>query len=477
MLGPFFLLLLAAATTAAQDTYRVAAPAPAGFDRAAAQRDTLAHLEQLITLDTQNPPGNEILTANYLDAQLRGIPGIQTHILDPGDGRANFVARLRATTPSKRAVLVMGHMDVVGADTTKWITPPFKPTKRDGYLYGRGAIDDKGMLAATVVVMRQLAARREALDRDIILLATAAEEGGDQGIERVVSQHFDLIKDAEFAMNEGGRIRVRNGRVYAINIQITEKLSYVVVATAKGTGGHGSVPLPDNAIAALSRALARVHESKPPVRMNPTTREYFARLAKVEEHDAMRQAMETIATARDQATIDKAGEVLSAEPLHNAVLRTGVSLTMIDGGIRSNVIPSDATATLNVRVLPDGDIRADVAEMNRIGGEKGVTFELKGQPQKAPPVSPPTTALFQAMDAAGKAMAPEAIVIPFMSTGGTDGAVLREHGIPTYGILPMPLPMEDELRMHGDNERVPIDALGWAAEYLYRVLHLMGTRP
>lgn len=476
MLRPVLVALFAAAAVSAQHAHDVAAPPPPGFDRASASRDTAEHLRRLIALDTQNPPGNEIVAARYLESQLRGVPGVETHVLDPGDGRANFVARLSAPNGRQRAVLVMGHMDVVGADMSKWTTPPFTPTERDGYIYGRGAIDDKGMLAAALVAVRQLSAMREALDRDVVLLATAAEEGGDQGIERVVGEHFDLIRDAEFAINEGGRVRVRNGRVHTINIQITEKISYVVTARAKGTAGHGSVPLPDNAIAALSRALARVHESKAPVRLNATTREYFARLAKVEEDADMRRAMEAIAAARDQPAIDRAAEVLGREPLHDAVLRTGVSLTMVNGGIRSNVIPSEATATLNVRVLPNGDIRADLAEMNRIGAEPAVTFELTGQPVKAPPVSPTTTALFRAMEAAGRTMAPEAVVIPFMSTGGTDGAVLRERGIPTYGILPMPLPMEDELRMHGDNERVPVTSLGWAAEYLYRVLQTVAAR-
>lgn len=470
------LALLSIPASAAQDLYPVAAPAPAGFDRARAQRETRSHLEHLIALDTQNPPGREILAANYLDAALRTISGIETRVLDPGDGRANFVARLRAVRASKRPVLVMGHLDVVGVDLSKWTSPPFQATERDGYLYGRGAIDDKGMLAATVAAIHQLAARRDTLDRDVILLGTAAEEGGDQGVDRVVQQHFDLIRDAEFALNEGGRVRTGNRAIRTINIQVTEKISYVVRATARGTGGHASVPLPDNPIAALSRALARVHESKPPVRLTPTTREYFHRLATLEEDAAMRQAMETIGTARDQTTIDRAAEVLSREPLHSAVLRTGVSITMMSGGMRSNIIPSEATATLNVRVLPEGDIRADVAEMNRIGAESAVTFELAGEPQTAPPVSPTTTPLFQAMEAAGRAMAPGAVVIPFMSTGATDGAVLRAHGIPTYGILPMPLAIDDELRMHGDNERVPIAALGWAAEYIYRVLHLVSSR-
>ena len=462
------LLLLVPATLAAQ--FDVPAPAPAGFDRAAAQSEAMDHLRRLIALDTQNPPGNEVLVARYFESVLRGVPGVETRVLDPGDGRANFIARLRATNPIRRAVLVMGHMDVVGVDAAKWTTPPFQATERDGYVYGRGAIDDKGMLAATLAALRQLAAGRDRLDRDIVLLGTAAEEGGDQGIERVIAQHFDLIKDAEFALNEGGRVRIRDGRIYTINVQVTEKLSYVVDATATGTSGHGSVPLPDNAIAALGRALARVHEARAPVRLNAVTREYFEGLGQVEQDARMREAMLAIAAARDQASIDKAAEILSEDPRYSAVLRTGVSLTMIDGGIRSNVIPSGATATLNVRVLPEGDIEHDVAEMNRLGAEPQVTFTLRGKPYASPPVSPTSSGLYQALKNAGEAMAPGVIVTPFMSTGATDGSALRAAGIPTYGILPLPLTADDELRMHGDNERAPVPALGWAAEYLYRVL-------
>ena len=454
----------------------VSAQSGTGFDRASAQRDTLALLKELVALDTQNPPGNEVIVARHLDRFLKGVPGIETRILDPGDSRANFIARLRATKPTKRAVLVMGHMDVVGADVTKWTSPPFQPTERDGYLYGRGTIDDKGALAATAVAMRLLAARRDSLDRDIILLGTAAEEGGDQGISTVIAKHFDLIKDAEFALNEGGRVRARNGKVYSINIQVTEKISYVVTATARGTSGHGSVPLPDNPIAALSRALSRVHDSKQPARLSDITRAYFGGLAKVEQDPAMREAMHAIGRARTQADIEKAAAVLSRDPVHNAVLRDAASVTMVNGGIRANVIPSDATATLNARILPDSDVRAYVADLNRIGSEKQVTFAIQREPQKAPPVSGTKTPLYLAMESVGASMSPDAAVVPMMSTGATDGAALRAAGIPTYGILPMPLEREDELRMHADNERVPIASLGWATEYLYRVLSTVAMR-
>ena len=462
---------------ASAQAYSVKAPAPAGCDRAAAQRSSEAHLRALIGLDTQNPPGNEMITARYFDSVFARIPGIERRIIDVGGGRANFVARLRATRPTKKPVLIMGHMDVVGADTAKWQTPPFEATVRDGYLYGRGAIDDKGMLAAAATAMQQLSARRNRLDRDIIFLATAAEEGGSGGIDSMVANHFDLIRDAEFALNEGGRIRMENDRVRTVNIQTTEKIYYEVIGRATGPSGHGSVPLPDNALAALAHAAVHVHKWKAPVRLNETTRLYFARLAQIETDTAKRSAMLRVsAEGASAAQIESAAAVLSEDPLHNAVLRTGASLTIIRGGTRGNVIPSEGTVTFNVRLVPGDDIDEIVREMNRVGAEKQVTFERDGGIAPAPPVSPVTTALFQAMDRAAKTMAPDAIVVPFMSTGATDGALLRQNGIPTYGILPMPLIMEDELRMHGDNERVPVAALGWATEYLYRVLLLTAGR-
>lgn len=472
--------VLGAAPARAQDpTYAVRTAAPAGFNRADAQASTLRHLQNLVRLDTQNPPARELAVAMYFDSVLATVPGVERRVLRiPEDSmRANFVARLRATRPRGKPVLVMGHMDVVGADTAKWDTDPFVPTFRDGYLYGRGVIDDKGMLAATLTAIVQLAQQRDRLDRDIIFFATAGEEGGPPvGVDWVMEHHRDLVGDAEFALNEGGRVRVENGAIRTINIQTTEKVYYNVVATATGTSGHGSVPLPDNALAALARAVNRVHEWRAPVRLIETTRLYFQRLATIEGNAEMRRAMEQLtAPGAPQAQIDAAAAVLSRDPLHNAILRTGTSLTILDGGFRANVIPSEGKATFNVRIVPGEDITEIVRMMNQAGGEPNVTFALEGDPTPAPPPSAVTTELYQAMESAARTMAPNATVIPFMSTGATDGAVLRAASIPTYGILPMPLPLEDELRMHGDNERVPVPALGWATEYLYRVLRQVAT--
>jgi len=463
------------------DPYAIAAPAPPGFDRAEAAAKTLEHLVALIAIDTTNsqkpdpadprPNGNEMATARWFEAQLTGKDGIETHIVDVGDGRANFVARLRAVEPSAKPVLIMGHMDVVGADLAKWETPPFSATEVDGYLYGRGAIDCKGPLAAELTAFLALAKRRAQLKRDVVFLATAAEEGGSVGIDRMLNRHADLLGDPEFALNEGGRIRVIGGNIASVNIQTTEKVSYNVKATATGPGGHGSVPLPDNALAALARAVSRVHDWRAPVRLNETTRLYFERQSRIEPDPLLRAAMKSLVRSQDDSPLQRQVlDILSGQPQYNAVLRTGQSLTMMSGGFRSNVIPSSGTATFNVRVVPGDDIREIVGHMNRVGDEASVLFELSGAPKASPPASPVNTDLFRAMEEAAQLMQPDVVVIPFMSTGATDGAALREVGIPTYGILPIPMLIEDELRMHGDNERAPVAGLGWAAEYIYRVL-------
>jgi acetylornithine deacetylase/succinyl-diaminopimelate desuccinylase-like protein len=455
----------------AQSPYALEAPPPPGFDRERAAKDTLAFAKELIQADTRNPPGNELLTARLFEARLKGLEGVETEVLVAAEGRANFVARLRATNPTQRPVLIMGHMDVVGAQEAQWSTPPLVPTEKDGYLYGRGAIDDKGPLAGVVAAFVQLAERRESLTRDVILLATAAEEGGPRvGIGWVLENRPDVLGEAEFALNEGGRIRIQEGRIRAFNLQTTEKVYYTVTVTAAGPSGHGSVPLPDNALAALARAVARVHEWRPPVHLIESTRLYFARLAEIEPDQRMKTAMQEVASDVP-AVRDAAAAVLAEVPRYDALLRAGSSLTILKGGIRENVIPSEGQATFNVRVVPGEDIQEIVQQMQQAGGEPGVTFSLDGEPRRSPPPSPVDSDLFRALSEAAGVMAPQAVVIPTMSTGATDGAALRLHGIPTYGILPYPLLDEDAQRMHGDDERVPLEALGWGAEYLYRTLH------
>jgi acetylornithine deacetylase/succinyl-diaminopimelate desuccinylase-like protein len=264
-------------------------------------------------------------------------------------------------------------------------------------------------------------------------------------------------------------VRVSGGRVASVHVQTTEKVPYNVTVTARGPSGHGSVPLPGNALAALARAVSRIHDWRAPVKLNETTRLYFEKLAEIEPDLELAAAMRAVATGTE-AERERAAEIVSRVPGYNAILRTGQSLTMLNGGFRSNVIPSEGQATFNVRVLPGDSILEVVDAMRAVAGESAVELSLAGAPREDPPVSPVDSALFRALESAAKAMAPDAVVVPMMSTGATDGAALRRAGIPTYGILPLPLEMEDELRMHGDDERAPVRSLGWASELLYRTL-------
>ncbi len=503
-------LAVSAGSAPAQDAFAVAAPALPGWHRAEAADQALTYLSELIAINSTNaqqpdpasprPNGNELAVARWFvqvmsDAFGEGAvveelapfcadggsagharstwPGrFQIDVLESAPGRANLIARLIAGAPAARPVLVMGHMDVVGANLSAWSTPPFEPTIVDGLIHGRGAIDCKGPLACELTAFLALAERRDQLTRDVIMLATAGEEGGPSvGIDWVLEHHRQLLGDPEFALNEGGRVRLVGERVESINIQTTEKLAYNVIATATGPSGHGSVPLPDNALAALARAVAAVHLWRAPASLDQTTRTFFSRRAELEDDPALARAMKLVADPETaQALWAHAVDTLSAEPPFNAILRAGQSLTLLNGGFRTNVIPSSGTATFNLRVLPQDDVTALVAAMNRAGHEPSVRFALDGEPRVAPPPSPLDTELYLAMERAGEDMVPGVAVIPFLSTGATDGAALRALGIPTYGILPIPLVMEDELRMHGDNERAPVAGLGWAAEYIYRVL-------
>jgi acetylornithine deacetylase/succinyl-diaminopimelate desuccinylase-like protein len=436
-------------------------------DWSAVRDETVRHLRRLIQLNTVNPPGNEITVARYLDSTLRSA-GIETHLFEPSPGRAAFVARLKGNG-SKQPVLLMAHMDVVGVEADQWTVDPFAAVEKDGYVYGRGAIDDKGMLAANLVTMLML--KRNVIDaggslqRDVILVANSDEEaGGEWGMGWLIANKPDLIR-AEFALNEGGRTRVVHGRPLYVAVQNTEKVAHNVRVIAKGPGGHASVPLPGNAISRLARAMARIAAHEEPVRINPTTRVFFSQLSAVWPNAAERRAMADVAS-RDERRIARGARVLSALPIYNAVLRNGISATLIDGGIRANVIPTEATANLNVRTLPGQSIDSVVARLRRAVADKLVSFEISRDTIDAPASSfrsPMFTAIADAVGSVDSTIT----VVPYMSTGATDSARLRAWGVQTYGVLPFPLAQEDEERMHGNDERVPVQSLLFGTKVIY----------
>jgi len=385
--------------------------------------EVVAHAQELIRLRTVNPPGDEAIVAQYLAAALARA-GIESTLIETAPGRAAVRAVLHARRATAGAVMLVAHMDTVGVEDSAWSVPPFAAEIRDGYLYGRGAIDDKGMLAVNLVTMvvlaREIAARELALTRDVVFLATPDEEtGGAAGMEWLVRNAPQALQ-AEYAINEGGRVRVAPDGSRTVLLQVAEKSSHIVTITARGIAGHAGAPRADNAIVALGRALAAIGE-------------------------------------------------FASDPTH------GVSPTILQAGFKSNVIPADATATLNVRTRPGESVDAIVAELRRLVANPAVEVRVTERGDEAP-ASSDETPMYAAIADSARAIDPNVTVMPYVSNGVTDSARLRLLGVQAYGVLPFPLTLEDEERMHGADERVPTDALAYGVRLVHGAVRRIAGR-
>lgn len=435
---------------------------------------TIAHLQALIRMDTVNPPGNELGLARYLEDVLRGA-GIDTQLFEPAPQRAAVVARIPGSG-ARRPVLLLAHMDVVGVERGKWTVNPFGGELLDGYLYGRGAIDDKGMLATNLQTMLLVQAHvvraGRSLARDLVFVATSDEEaGGNWGIEWLARNHPELLQ-AEFALNEGGRIRQRGDRFLYCAVQCAEKVPNVLRVTARGPAGHAAIPLPGNAVVRLARAVAAIGAHAEPVRLTDVTRRYFAGLAACWDDESQRAAMQDL-VAPLSSRVAAAADLLAADPFFAALLRNGISPTMLAAGVRSNVIPAEASATMSVRLLPGEDLDALLERLQATVDDPHVTIGVDARGADAPP-SPVDSAMFTAIRDSVATLAPEVPTVPYLSTGATDSATLRRLGVHAYGLLPFPLAMEDEDRMHSHDERVPIGSLEFAIRLMWEIVRKIG---
>jgi acetylornithine deacetylase/succinyl-diaminopimelate desuccinylase-like protein len=439
--------------------------------------ETVERLQTIIRFDTTNPPGNELPLATYLESSLKA-EGIETTMLVPEKNRAQLIARIRGTG-NERPVILLAHTDVVGVHRASWTHDPFAGEISDGYLYGRGAIDDKGMLASNLMTMlllqRELATRGRKLSRDVVFIATCDEEsGGEMGMGWLVEHHPELL-DAEYALNEGGRTRIiDHGRCY-LAVQAAEKISHVVTVTAHGTAGHAAIPLPDNAITGLGRALSQLSKHVEPLTLTAITRQFFARLADIWPNQVERNAMLDLVDVNDGRSAD-GGRILSEIPVFNAVLRNGISPTVLQGGRQFNVIPDSAGVLLNVRTLPGQSVDDVVGRLRGIVTEPGVTIEVTQRGVEAP-ASNPSSSMFTAIAETAHELDPRVAVVPYLSTGVTDSARLRRLGIQAYGVLPFPMVQSDEERMHGNDERVPLESLHFGVRLVHGAIsRIAGAR-
>jgi acetylornithine deacetylase/succinyl-diaminopimelate desuccinylase-like protein len=428
------------------------AQAPAQPDWKALEAETLEHFQSLVRFNTTDPPGGEEPAATYLAQVLQkeGIP-VQTFTLEPG--RPNVVARLKGSG-SRRPLLLMGHTDTVNVDPTKWTVPPFSATRDGGYIYGRGTVDDKDNVTAALMTMLLLKRLNVPLDRDVIFLAEAGEEGTTRvGIQFMADQHFSEI-DAEYCLAEGGSVSRIDGRAKYASVQTLEKIPRQIELTARGVAGHGSVPLKTNAVLNLAGAVAAVGLWQPPVRLNETTGAYFKRLADISTPEEAKRYLAAL-SLDPKVTAEVANWFFEHEPRHASMLRSSLSPNIFTAGYRVNVIPSEAKATIDVRLLPDEDPDKFLETVRGVVNNPAIEVAYAARSRPRAPETRLSSPALAAVEAAVKRHY-NTVTLPTMSTGATDMSYLRQKGMQCYGVGPA-IDVEDGPKgfgAHSDQERI-----------------------
>jgi len=425
-------------------------------------------LADLIKINTSNPPGNEQIAAMYIAAVLQK-EGIKAELLELTPGRSAVAARLRSAVvpdPSK-ALLLVAHLDEVPVDKSRWTVNPFAAVIKDRYLYGRGAIDDKGMVAANLAVFIALKRSAAHLNRDVIFLATADEEAsGDASVKMLIAKYWDKFA-AGYAINEGGNVFLKNGKVQYIGVQASEKIAANVAVVAHGTSGHASQPTKDNPVVHLAAALAKIGAYSPPVHFTSIVRRYFEGLAPLEDDEIGKWIRSLEAPDRGE----HAQRVVSeASPLWNAMLRDTITPTVLSAGVANNVIPAEARANLNVRLLPGDSIDAVINDLNKLINDPAVKLEVQPNAGLAAPPSSLESDFYNIITKVASQEFGGAPALPFQSTWLTDSAQLRLHNVQAYGLVPFPLTQEDLRRMHGDDERIPLASFDKGVDVLAKIV-------
>jgi acetylornithine deacetylase/succinyl-diaminopimelate desuccinylase-like protein len=440
---------------------------------AQATDSTALLLQQLIRVNTSNPPGRTQGVADLLGPLFRARGFEVTVVPTPDSGKVHFFARLKGSG-AKKPVLIAAHVDVVGVEREKWSLDPFAGEIRDGYVYGRGAIDFKGGAAVFARAAMLLADRKVPLDRDVIFLAEADEEGQPLNTTWLAKDHWRLM-DAEFALNEGGWIIQRDDRsVQYVSISTEDKQSVMMTLTAKGTSTHSSMPLPDNALMTVGKALATLSGYDLPLQFTPESRQYFEALAKTTTGETAQLYRDLLNGAPDQQA--RADRELSKDALLHSLMRGTIAPVIMNAGFRSNVIPGSAEAQINLRIIPGTDPAALQATFEKLFNDPRLTVQVTGRrnPSNA---SPQANELYRALATEAQAQWPQAVVTPYLFQAGTDAGAWRSRGIPVYGIYPYPITNDELRRMHGNDERVSVTSLAQGTEMIYRTLVRVAATP
>jgi acetylornithine deacetylase/succinyl-diaminopimelate desuccinylase-like protein len=428
--------------------------------------------KELVEINTVTATGDTARAAEAMAARLRaaGFAEADVHAFSPAPRKGNLVARLRGTG-ARKPILLLAHLDVVPANREDWTVDPFKLTEQDGYYYARGSGDDKYMAAAFVTNLIRYKQEGYKPDRDIIVALETDEEILDRdglGIQWLLKNHRDLI-DAEFALNEGGGVGLKDGKPIRNSVQTSEKVSLSYRLDVRNKGGHSSVPAKDNAIYHLAEGLVRLSKFSFPMKLNDTTRAYFERTAQYEGEQTAADMRTVLSDKPDPSAMSFVR--LAANPVYNAQLRTTCVATMLEGGHAVNALPQLASAKVNCRIMPGEPVDEVKATLQRVLADDQITVTQLDQPV----LSAPSALHEEIMGSIEKLTGefwPGAVVLPTMSAGATDGSYLRNAGIPTYGHSGLAGDIHD-IRAHGKDERVLIKSFYQGEDYLYRLVKML----
>jgi acetylornithine deacetylase/succinyl-diaminopimelate desuccinylase-like protein len=413
-------------------------------------------LSDYIRVDTVNPPGNETRACEWIGAIL-SAEGIPYELYDPGDNRATLVARLDGDGSRGKGLLLLNHTDVVPFEREHWSEEPLGGAIKDGYIWGRGTADMKGMGIMELICFILHHRHGLPLKRDLVFVAVADEEAGSAfGVEFLDREHPDLF-DVEYVINEGGSgsTEIMGVERNVMNIGVSEKGPLWLRLYTKGRPGHGSVPHDDNAADRLVAALQRVLDWKRPLMPAPEVREYFQQL-----HEA--------GVMEREPTDEVLAELAEENPRIKSVQMNSISLTSLDAGVKHNVIPAEASATLDVRLVPGYDADQFVEEISAVIDDERI--EIERIFQSSTPPSRLDTELYRVMTEVSKEAIEDLVVVPGVSTGFTDSRVFRRNGVAAYGFTPVLMGPDEVGRAHGNDEKISIENLHLGVRILFNTI-------
>jgi len=423
-------------------------------------------MQQYLRIDTTNPPGNEMKGAQFFK-KILDQEGIENQVFEYQAGRADLWAVVpHSAAQPKRPIVFLNHMDVVTSDASHWKVPPFSGEIVNGSMYGRGAQDMKEEGLAQLVVLVMLKREKIALDRDVIFLAVADEEAEGTGTDWFIANQHDRLRHAEFLINEGGENLLEDGKVRYVGVDVGEKSPLWLHITAHGQPGHGSRPIPDSAPNRLLRALDRLIQYQTPMRVLPVVDEFFKTMAPYEPPERARIFADIKKAIQDKSV---QRQITNDESI-NFLLRDTITLTMLGGSQQTNVIPPEAWANVDVRLLPGADPKEFLESIRRVVNDPNVTVEPESPEFRVANSSPTDTALYGAIREVSRAYFPGAPVAPRITSGYTENQRYRPLGIHAYGYTPYTATEDEGSTEHGNDERVRVEELRRAPKILYDVV-------